>query len=146
MAFVLRFSIDAPEAAPMTCQELGRETRAFVSGYNRSRVHQSRLYPREKRCLVADFNGALPAARSIVSATWNMEVACSVAMSDASIEGRAARVTIEAVFRGWADLRCQVTLDNGEVYNQQFTVRVLDGPWFGDETTVAGPTQLTATA
>lgn len=132
--------------APIACQELGRQTRAFVSGYTRSRVHQSRLYPREKRCLVADFNGAIPAVRTIASATWNMEVACSIAMSSASIDGRAARVMVESVFRGWADLRCQVTLDNGEVYNQLFVIQVLDGPWFGDEISTAGPTQLTVTA
>lgn len=140
--FAMLIEVDTPE----TCQELGRETRAFVSGYTRSRVHQSRLYPREKRCLVADFNGAIPAGRTITSATWNMEVACSIAMSDASIDGRAARVMIEAVFRGWSSMRCQVTLDNGEVYNQQFQVHVLDGPWFGDETSIAGPTQLTVSA
>lgn len=146
MAFVLRFSISVDEAPPATCQELGRVTRAYVSAYNRTRVHQARLYPREKRCLIADFNGALPVGRTIVSATWNMEVAYAVAMSAATIDGREARVMIEAVYRGRVDMRCHVTLDNGEVYNQLFAVQVLPGPWFGDENTVAGPTQLTVTS
>lgn len=139
--FAFLIEVDAAE----TCQELGRQTRAFVSGYNRSRVHQSRLYPREKRCLVADFNGALPTGRTIVSATWNMEVPYCVGMSSATIADREARVMVEAVFRGWANMRCQVTLDNGEVYNQLFVVQVLAGPWFGDEITVAGPSQITVT-
>lgn len=146
--FLVEVDIDVPPPPAATCEEPGRETRCYVSGYNRSRVHDSRLWPREKRCLVADFNGAIPPARKIVSVSWRMESAFAVAMSDASIapDGRSARVMIQAAWPGCAFIRAQVTLDNGEVYPQLFRVIVLSGPYFGDTSPVGGPIELTATA
>ncbi|KRG69130.1 hypothetical protein [Pseudoxanthomonas dokdonensis] len=129
------------------CEEIGRVSRAYVSAHTRERVHSTRLYPTEKRCLVANFNGAIPPGRTIVTAQWKMESACSVAMSSASIYGRSAQVMVQGVYRGWAYIKAQVTLDNGEIYNQLFVVEVLEGPYFGDENSLAaGPTELTATA
>lgn len=124
--------------------EIGRATRAYVSAHNRTRVHAVRLYPREKRCLVADFNGALPAVRSITSAVWDVDPAVAVAIADAAISDREAQVTVTAVWRGCDAIRCEVTLDSGEVYNQLFQVAVLDGPCFGDASGPTGPTRLTA--
>jgi hypothetical protein len=135
---------DPPVSEP--CEELGRVSRAYVSAHTRTRIHSMRLYPNEKRCLVADFNGAIPPSRSIVQAQWRMEVASSVGMSAPTIAGRAAQVMIQAAYRGCVGMKCQVTLDNGEVYNQLFVVEVMPGPYFGDENTVAGPTILTVTA
>lgn len=141
-SFAILIEVDAPAG----CEELGRVTRAYVSGHYRTRVHESRLYAREKRCLVANFNGALPAGRSIASAVWDMSVIAAVGMATPSIVGREVRVLIEAVRCGCAYLRCEVTLDNGEVYNQLFAVTVLDGPSFGDQGAVAGPARLTVSA
>lgn len=128
----------------VACEEIGRVSRAYVSAHDRTRVHNTRLYPREKRCLVANFNGAIPAGRTIVTATWEMEVASSVSIASPSIAGRSAQVMIQACYRGMVCLRCQVVLDNGEIYNQLFVVQVLDGPYFGDEATATapGPTQV----
>lgn len=128
--------------APEPCTEIGRVSRAYVSAHDRTRVHSTRLYPREKRCLVANFNGAIPAGRTIVTATWEMEVASSVSIASPSIVGRTAQVMIQACYRGMVGMRCQVVLDNGEIYNQLFVVQVLDGPYFGDEATAPGPTQV----
>lgn len=138
--------IEVDYSPTSSCQELGRVTRAVVSGYNRDRVHQSRLFPSEKRCLVANFNGAIPSGRTIDRVEWRLDVVAYVAMSNPSISGREVRVMIEACYWGTAAIRASVTLDNGEVYNQLFAVRVLDGPYFGAETTAAGPAVLIATA
>lgn len=132
--------------AVVGCQELGRVTRALVSGYTRARVHDSKLYPNERRCLVANFNGAIPRGLTIARAEWRMDVQNSVSMADARIQGREAQVMITAAYRGEAVLRCEVTLDNGEVYNQLFRVCVLPGPWFGDERTAVGPLVLVVEA
>lgn len=141
--FVMQVAIEVEGG----CEEIGRVTRAYVSAYSRSRVHSSRLYPNEKRCLVANFNGAIPKGRRIVRAEWRMETAYAVAMSSPGIDkGREATVVIEAAARGDAAIRCQVTLENGEVYNQLFAVEVLAGPWFGTENTSAGPLVLIAEA
>lgn len=148
------YSIDAlltPSAVEpqlAACEEIGRETRAYVSAHTRARVHSSRLYPNERRCLVANFNGAIPASRTIVTAQWDMEVPLSVAMSSPRItaDGRTAELMIDATYRGDACIRCQVTLDNGEVYNQLFHIEVVEGSWFGTEQSVAGPSRLVVTA
>lgn len=145
---------DSPEPGPSPgtaipqTDMIGRVSRAYVSAHDRTRVHHVRLRPQEKHRLIADFNGALPAQRTIVSAVWQMETASAIGMGAASIldGGRAAQVLIEAVERGQhVYMRCQATLDSGEVYTQVFRVDVLDGPVFGDAGAI-GPTRLTATA
>lgn len=127
--------------------DIGRVSHAYASAHDRTRVHSTRLYPREKRALVADFNGAIPRERTIVQAEWRMEVVCAAAMSNASIaaDQRSSQVMLQACYRGYTSIRCQVTLDNGEIYNQQFVIEVLAGPYFGDENTAAGPQVLTVT-
>jgi hypothetical protein len=135
-----------PEEA---CEEHGRVTRAYVSGYQRDRIHRSRLVRGEKRCLVANFNGAIPASRAIVSATWRCDQNQAVFMANARITdaGRCAAVDITAQIGAGGRVKCQVTLDNGEVYNQLFYVRVFTSPWFMGEVSsfAQGPTELTAT-
>ncbi|GAA0260549.1 hypothetical protein [Rhodanobacter caeni] len=128
-----------------TCTELGRVTRAYVSGYQRARVHESRLIRGEKRCLVANFNGAIDAGRSIASVTWRCEQPYAAAMSNARVFAREVAVDILAQLPGVSLIKCLVTLDNGEVYTQLFRVQVQDATWFdGEPAVAAGPTSITA--
>lgn len=140
------YALDVTIAPPVVaCAELGRVTRAYVSGYQRDRVHASRLVRGEKRCLVANFNGAIPAARSIASVTWRCEQTYTVVMANARISGREAEVDITAQLQGCAWVKCVATLDNGEVYTQLFRVQVQDATWFdGEPAVAAGPTSITA--
>lgn len=127
----------------------GRTTIAYVSGYQRDRIHRSRLVRGEDRPLVANFNGAIGPDRTIVSAIWRCDQPYAVAMADARIvdDGRSTAVDITAQYGSLARIKCQVTLDNGEVYNQLFVVRVQNAPWFRGETAPAsGPYDLTVTA
>lgn len=126
--------------------DLGQVTRAFVSPYSRFTIHDSRLYPREKRLLVADFNGAIPVGVTLASVVWSLQPVCCVAMADAAINERETQVMLTAVFAGSVAIRCEATLSNGEVYNQIFRIAVLCGPFWGDNIDNAGPAQLTATA
>lgn len=140
------YDLDVTLTPPVVaCAELGRVTRAYVSGYQRDRVHASRLVRGEKRCLVANFNGAIPAARTITSVTWRCEQNYTVAMANARITGREVAVDITANLQGCAWVKCVATLDNGEAYTQMFRVAVCAAPWFeGEASPSAGPTVLTS--
>lgn len=128
------------------CEEFGRVTRAYVSAYDRTRVHEFRLFANERRCLVANFNGAIPKGETIAKVEWRMDMVQSLAMSDAAIDGREARVMIQARYVGRVNLRCEATLGNGEVYTQLFAGRVMGGANFGDAVLAAGPGVLVAEA
>lgn len=139
-----------PPPEPEPCEEHGRVTRAYVSGYQRDRIHRSRLVRGERRCLVANFNGAIPPARTIATATWRCDQNQAIYMDNARItdDGRVAAVDITAQIGAGARVKCEVSLDNGEVYTQLFVIRVVSPPYFMGEPTwyAQGPTELVATA
>jgi hypothetical protein len=130
--------------------DLGRSTTAYVSGYQLDRVHQARMVRGATRQLVANFNGAIPAGSLIVSAIWRVLVPQSIYMSDAAIseDQRSTSVLIKAQIGCGTTVKCQVTLDTGEVYNQVYWLRVYTAPWFMGETSppATGPYELTVTA
>lgn len=128
--------------------DLGRSTTCRVSGYNRGRLHQSRLITGEKRQLVADFNGAMPLARNITSARWRCDVAYVLAMSNPSIaaDKRSTQIDIVAQWLGSTMMLCEATLDNGEIYTQMFVVDVSGNPYFLPSSTTPGLLDLTVTA
>ncbi|SDX52668.1 hypothetical protein [Lysobacter enzymogenes] len=142
--FSMLVEVDAAPAE--TCEELGRVSRCYVSAHDRSRIHDTRLYPTEKRCLVANFNGAVAKGRTIVKAEWRMQPVLAVSMANPAIDGREARVMIQAAYRGETSIKCTVTFDSGEIYTQLFRVLTLPGPFFGDEFTTGGPAFLQVTA
>lgn len=131
----------------MACEELGRVTRAYVSGYNRSRVHVSNLYGYETRCLVANFNGAIPGSRTIVGAQWQTWNNYTGFMSNPQIQalGREATILLKAQAPGPCIIKCSVTLDNGEIYVQQFRVNVLRSPMYSGDSWASGPQVVTVT-
>lgn len=135
--------------ATATCNEYGRTTRAYVSGYNRTMVHVGKLVRGEKRCLVANFNGAIPKGRVIVSATWRTTQNWAAILNDAKIieSGRTTSVNMSAGWGGPALVKAEVTLDNGEIYNQVFRIDVQTAPYFqGEANPVSGTTEITVTA
>ena len=123
---------------------IGRVSNAYASAHDRTRVHATRLYPREQRRLVTNFNGLMPEGELIESAQWDMVVASSVNMSDPQIadDQRSVSCLIQACYRGVITIRCQVTTDVGNIYNMLHKVSVYSGPWFGDENTATGPIQI----
>jgi hypothetical protein len=147
MALILSFATEANADLPTaSCDEIGRATRCYVSAHDRARVHDSRLVRGEKRCLVADYNGAISAARVIASIIWRCYDGYAVAMSNARIldGSRQVAVDISANWPGCEWLQCEAMLDNGEVYVQRFRVDVRDYPCFDVPPVVSGPLVLTA--
>lgn len=60
--------------------------------------------------------------------------------------GREAMVMIRAQLGGYATMRVDATLDNGEVYNQVFRLDVREASiFFSDSGIATGPTTLTVT-
>ncbi len=143
---IAQFSIEVEEIVGPACEEFGRATRAYVSGYTRTRVHVIRLPRGEKRCLVADFNGAIAKGRTIASATWRTTNNAAAFMANARIDGRSSSIDLTAQWGSLDSIQCVVTLDNGEVYVQRFELRVSGAPWFEGETNPSsGPKSLTVT-
>lgn len=127
------------------CEELGRATRAFVSGYDRTRTHEARLVRGEKRCLVANFNGAIPKGRTIAQAVWRTTQNWAAILSNGRIfeNDRSTAVDMLAGWGGPAWVKVEATLDNGEVYTQVFRICVQNGPWFsGEANPQSGPQEL----
>lgn len=133
------------EVGAAACTELGRATRCYVSGYDRARAQVARLVRGESRCLVADLNGAIGAARTVTSVTWRVQLPYIARMSNARIDADAREVAVDVLARypGCTPIKCEATLDNGEVYVQLFSLRVRDAAWFdGENDAVDGPTVL----
>lgn len=134
--------------ATADCAEIGPTSTASASAFYRTRVHETRLMLGEKRCLVANFNGAISAGRTIASIKWRTFFGYVVVMSNARIQSnlRSAAVDITANWIGDASVRCEATLDNGEVYVAPFLVAVSGDPIYMPVQTTIGPLELTATA
>lgn len=133
-----------------TCKELGRTTRTYVSGYTLSRQAVTRVRRSSKRCVIANFNGALCKGATIASVRWETTSPWSIQMSNARIAtgGRETMVDVFFNFAGWGGLLATVTLDNGEIYNAEFSFTVLDAPLYPTATYPLGngPYRMDATA
>lgn len=128
--------------------EIGRSTRIVVSGYDRSRIHASRLVRGEKRTLVLILAGAIPKTRTIVKARFQCDISTVIVMSNPHISAdqRQAGVDILASWVGSASMKCTLTFDNGDQMAQLAVLDVTDGWWFVDGQSQQGPTDLTVTA
>lgn len=118
------------------CNELGRTSRTYVTGYSLSKVNVCRVRRQAKRCVVANFNGALDPERRIVSVRWETTSPWSTFMSNARIAfgQRETMVDVSFNFSGWAGILATATLDNGEIYNAEFSFTVLDTPLYPSAT------------
>jgi hypothetical protein len=128
--------------------EMGRTTTAYMSGYNRSRIHQACLYAGEVRSLGLQANGAMPVGETVASVvwdTWNTDVAV---LGAGAIEAsqRAVNVDMKAQCCGRASVRCIVTTSGGGRYVQWYSIRVLEAPVMQGDTWVQGSSHVVVTA
>lgn len=127
--------------------DIGRATRNIVSGYNRDRVFQARLYAPERRVLVTDFNGAIPKGVTITRATWKTLDTTVAAMSSPSVltGNRSAQVMVQAQFDGFCCIRLDVLLSNGEQFVAHHVLQILPARYLSNDTWTNGPSELVAT-
>lgn len=125
---------------------LGRSTKAYVSGYERGRIHQSVMFANEVRPLVADFTGAVEKGRVIAEATWDTWQGYSAFMSLPTLTDTVAGITLGFQYPGRGSIRCTATLDNGEKLVQQFAIRVKSAPYYQGDYYLTGPSRVTITA
>jgi hypothetical protein len=131
---------------PPLCEEIGPTSRANASAYQRTRIHDTRLMLGESRCLVANFNGAIASDATITSVTWRCDYGYVAIMSNARIQpdNRSSAVNVLANWIGDSIIRCEATLENGEVYIQPFRIDVSGDPIFMYNRQNNGPLVLTA--
>ena len=140
MATIISFTPEIDQSGPppviADCKELGRTTRTYVSGYTLSRQNVARVRRRARRCVVANFNGALPPGRLITSVRWETTSPWSINMANPRIAPSQRETMIDVTFNfaGWGGLLATVTLDNGEEYNAEFSFTVLDSPLYPSAT------------
>lgn len=128
------------------CDEIGQVSRANASAHYLTRVHDVRLMGGTKRCLVATFNGAIPAARTIASVKWRAEYGMTAVMANARIQSdnRSSAVDLTAGWPGDEMVRCEATLDNGEICVQPYHVEAWEAYGFIPSSAMSGPLELTA--
>lgn len=114
------------------CDDLGRVTRSFVSGYTASRAETHRVRRFSRRTVTANFNGALAKGRTITHVRWDCTSPWSIFMENARIIAGQRQVAVDVSynFAGWGGLLATVTLDNGELFNQEFFYTVIDRPLY----------------
>lgn len=148
------FSVEVFQEPTPACKEIGRTTRAYVSAYSLSNVHQTRVRRRTKRCIIANFNGALPAGVGITKVTWRTNHPWVCHISNPSLVPlvtggplRQAQVTCDFDNPGIGSLKAEITTDTGEIYVQLFEFSVWDSPLFDEPFNPnTGPYNITATA
>lgn len=128
--------------------EMGRTTTAYMSGYNRSRIHQCALYAGEVRQLGLQANGCIPVGETVASVvwdTWNTDVAVLGAGAIEDSE-RAVNIDLKAQCCGRASVRCILTTSGGGKYVQWYSIRVLEAPVMTGDTWVNGQSHVVVTA
>ncbi len=126
-----------------------RVTTAYVSGYDRTRVHQSCVVRGESRQLVANFNGAIPVGETITTATWRTNQNSAAILSDGALSAdeRSTSVQMLAGWGGPAWVKVDAALSGGGTLTQVFVIRVQSAPWFTGETNPQqGPIEIVVTA
>lgn len=130
--------------------EIGRATRSYVSAYDLARPHSVRIYRFAKRALIANFNGCIPVANTIASATWRIDAPEIAVMSAPaiSVDLRETSVLLATQLGGFANVRAEVTLNDGSIYNQVYRIQVREASWFFDDAALiaVGPYSVTVSA
>lgn len=125
---------------------IGRRTRQYVTAYSLDRVQPIRVRRMAKRCLVADFNGALPTGRTISSVVWRCTSPWATVLSNAAVDAGLRIVSVDCHFAnaGCGGVKATVTLDNGDLYTANFEATVTDTSWYDEAAVAAGPYSVSA--
>lgn len=121
-----------------------RVNTAYVSAYQRARVHQARYVRGEVFTLEVNANAVLAADAAIESVVFRVDNPGAVIFGAASKTDRTASVRCTAG-AGFAQVKAELTADDGQIVTQLFEIGAHDAPYFQDETApAAGATTATA--
>lgn len=121
-----------------------RVTTAYISRFQRSRVHRSRHVRGDAFTLTADANGALESGATVASVVFRVDNPGAVIFGSASIDDRSASVECTAGV-GFAQVKAEITSSDGDVVTQLFEISVQDAPYFaGESAPTAGATSASA--
>jgi len=121
-----------------------RVTVAYVSDFQRDRVHRSDFYRGESRRYRAEFRGVLPEGVYVQSSKWQCLNPSVTIMSAITGDYTGTEITLTLGYAGIGAMTCTVVLTNGAVVNQQFVVGCNPSPWYtGEVVQPQGPYQLT---
>lgn len=123
---------------------MARISTAYVSQYQLDRVKELTVYRSMKVTLTCNWNGVIE-DRTISSVTWFTNSPWSTILSGPAISGFNTTVTVQAALPDLSIVKCQVTLSDGSIYNQNWRVRVADSPYYTDEAIPSqGPESVSA--
>ncbi len=123
---------------------MSRVRTVYASAYQRDRIHESRLLANERLTMTVDFNGAIRAEDEIARVDWRTNQPYASVMSDAEIDGRAVKVTLQAQYSGRTLIRCEATLASGDKLSQLIRIVVAPQPYQEGDTWNKGPNHLWA--
>jgi len=115
-----------------------RISTAYVSKYQRTRIHGGSFLRGDQLTLTANLNGALDSGVTITAVTWRVTQPMSIILGTPDFNNRTATVGITAGWGQGSGVKCVITASDGSVWNQLWAIRVYDAPWFQGET---APTQ-----
>lgn len=122
-----------------------RITTAFVSKYQRTRVHRSEFSRSEKFSLVANLAGCLASAATISTAVWQVTETSSIILGAGSKTATTCTVSVTAGIGYGGVVKLTVTASDGAIFVQLYDITVLDSPWYsGDVAAAAGSASVTA--
>lgn len=124
---------------------MSRNTTAYVSKYQLDRIKELELYADAKVTLTCKFNGAT--ASTITQAVWCTTSPWSTVLSSPALSAdlRSTSVKLQAAIPDMSIVRCQVTLADGSILNQQWRVYVGGSPYFNDPAS-QGPLSVSVSA
>lgn len=129
---------------------MARTFTGYASAYSANQTQPRRVRRKQTRTVVANFNGAMDAGRTIESVTWACTCPWVTRMSDAAIAADQRSVSVDVLFdyAGIGDAKATVTLDDGSEVNYEFEFTVTNAPLYPSETYTAtdGPYSLTVAA
>lgn len=122
-----------------------RVNTAYVSRFQRNRVHRSQRQRGDVFALAVDVNGALAAGATIDSIVFRVDNPSAIILGDVTKNARTASVECTAGSGGCAIVKAIVTGDDDTVFTQLFHLGVQDAPYFDGETVPsAGATSASA--
>lgn len=117
---------------------------AYVSRFQRTRIHRSSCVRGDAFALEVNANGALADNAEIDSIVFRIDNPSALILGAVTKGARTASVAVVAG-AGCARVKAEITADDGAVFTQLFHVGVQSAPYFQGETApAAGPASVSA--